>query len=399
MPAGSIVKFAGGKDYILLNPSQGLIYSVNSIGNRKFDINNGYFKIDAIENIGYYLNNVFYNTLSEKEKSMILTSNWNAGGVSPSKTGLSTTNRTYTISEWTTVEKSRVITAKVGLLSTYQFYLYSERHQGSSGLIKKDWFSGVNSWLLNGSLGNSGQAFVASTYGFAVVNSDTSLNMNVRPAMYLDPNLYVLEDGTVTSNAEPIITTSSTPSGPYASKPSFNYTVADAENDAMTITESIDGILFNTRIAVASGTQLTFTPTDLAWLRTRIKQTVNITITADDGKGGVTTVNIPITRTASTIDLQLKIPFETDIAARRLLLQLEGNIPADAVVSVQACNNAFDTSPTWENATNLVLSGFPYPFNNKVKTAAKWGVSFKVRIERGGSTQPIYIDGLGGAFD
>lgn len=201
------------------------------------------------------------------------------------------------------------------------------------------------------------------------------------------------------TNDNPTITATTTPSGTYATKPSFNYTVADGDNHTMTITEKIDGIVFNTRTNVASATTLTYTPSDLAWLRTRINQMVNIEITADDGNGGVTTVTYPITRTTPEIDLQLKTPFVTDVAARRLLLQLEGNIPNDAIVSVQACNNAFDASPTWENATNLVLSGFPYPFNNKVKIATKWGVSFKIRIERGGSTQPIYIDGLGGAFD
>lgn len=201
------------------------------------------------------------------------------------------------------------------------------------------------------------------------------------------------------ANQNPVITPSSAPSGTYETKPSFNYNVSDPDGNPMTITEAIDGIIFNTRTGVASGTQLSFTPTDLAWLRTRIKQTVNITITADDGHGGVTTVNYPITRTTPAIELQLKTPFETDVAAKRLLLKLEGSIPGDAVVNVQACNNAFDASPTWENATNLVLSGFPYPFNNTVKTAAKWGISFKIRIERGSSTQSIYLDGVGGAFD
>lgn len=201
------------------------------------------------------------------------------------------------------------------------------------------------------------------------------------------------------ANKNPVITPSTVPSGSIAVKPSFNYRVTDPDGDSMTVTESIDGIVFNTRTGVASGTQLTFTPTDLAWLRTRIKQAINVTITANDGNGGVTTANYPITRTTPAIDLVLKTPFETDVAARRLLLRLEGNIPTDAIVSIQVCNNAFDASPTWENATNLVLSGFPHPFTNKTKTATKWGVSFKVRVERGSSVLPIYIDGLGGAFD
>lgn len=201
-------------------------------------------------------------------------------------------------------------------------------------------------------------------------------------------------------NQNPIVTpVGSVPSGSMSVKPSFNYKVTDPDGNTMTVTESIDGIVINTRTNVVSGTQFNFNPNDLIWLRTRIKQTVNITIKADDGKGGVATVNYPITRTTPAIDLSLKTPFETDVAARRILLQLEGNISIDANVNVQVCNNAFDANPTWENATSLVLSGFPHPFTNTTKTATKWGVSFKVRIERGSSTGVIILDGVGGAYD
>lgn len=242
-------------------------------------------------------------------------------------------------------------------------------------------------------------ASVSNTYGKgSLVQSNITAEDGTYPAngRHTDGFWYVRKGVT---NQNPVITPSTVPSGSMEVKPSFIYTVTDPDGDTMSVTESIDGIPFNTRTSVASGSQLTFTLTDLAWLCTRINQAINITITSDDGNGGVTTVNYPITRTTPAIDLQLKTPFETDVAARRLLLQLHGEIPIDAVANVQACNNAFDVNPTWENATNLVLSGFPYPFTNTTKTATKWGVSFKVRVERGSSVLPIYIDGIGGAFD
>lgn len=200
-------------------------------------------------------------------------------------------------------------------------------------------------------------------------------------------------------NTAPIINPNAKPSGTISSKPSFTYVVSDIDGQEMTVTESIDGMLVTTHNNVKSGSTLTFAPSDLTWLKTRINQPVNITITANDGVGGVTTVNYPVTRTTPAIDVQLKKPFETDVAAKRMLIQLNGSIPFDAVVSVQVCNNAFDTNPTWENATNLTLNKFPFPFTNKTKTAAKWGVSFKIRIERGSSQAAIYLDGIGGAYD
>lgn len=257
-----------------------------------------------------------------------------------------------------------------------------------------------NSRVCNGRIKKSTDAGVNTTYTRgSLVQSNITAEDGVYPTNGRHTDGFWYVRGAVV-NQNPVISPLGTvPSGSIEVKPLFNYKVTDPDSNAMTVTESIDGIVINTRTAVASGTQLTFTPTDLAWLRTRINQTVNITITANDGNGGVTTVNYPITRATPAIDMQLKTPFETDVAAHRLLLQLHGEIPIDAVVNVQACNNAFDANPTWENATNLVLSGFPFPFTNKIKTAAKWGVSFKVRVERGNSALPIYIDGIGGAFD
>lgn len=354
---GSVVKL-GGIDWVVVTPTEGTLVSKNKVTNRNYSNYTNNFYLNENDNIGYYLNSTFINQFTQKEKGYIIEKNYDNGG--------------------------RTVSCKIGLLTSLDYTRNKDYLIGSSRVVTMTKGSSSTEIVMNSSTAE----YVANTF-------------DIHPVIKLNPELYVLDDGTVsdTPNTTPSITPSSTPSGVYADKPSFNYTVIDVDGHAMTITESIDGVVFNTRTGVASGTQLTFTPTDLAWLRTRINQSINITIKADDGNGGVTTVNYPITRTTPAIDMQLKTPFETDIVARRLLLQLEGNIPNDAIVSVQACNNALDASPTWENATNLVLSGFPYPFSNTTKTATKWGVSFKVRIERGGSSQPIYINGIGGAFD
>ena len=203
-------------------------------------------------------------------------------------------------------------------------------------------------------------------------------------------------------NASPTITldTTTEPSGTVTNKPSFNYTVTDADvGEKLTVTEKIDGMTIRTESNVTSGTTLTFTPTDLLWLRTRINTPVTIEISVSDGKGGTATKTFTITRTTPNINLQLKTPFTTDVKANSILLNVEKSAPAGSTFKVEVCNNAFDASPTWEDATNLLNMGLPYPFQNKTKTATNWGVSFRITLTRGSAVGQVSIDGIGGAYD
>ena len=199
------------------------------------------------------------------------------------------------------------------------------------------------------------------------------------------------------ANTPPEIMVSNPPTGIYEEKPIFEYTVSDADGDTITVTEKIDGITI--RSFITEGGTFTYAPGDLDWIKTRINTTVNCEVIADDGKGGITTESFPIMRKETAIDIRLKTPFVTDVAARRIMLNLDGAIPVTVNALIEVCNNAFDDNPTWENATTMVLQGFPYPFENKVKTADEWGISFKIRIERGDETGEVHLDGIGGAFD
>lgn len=189
------------------------------------------------------------------------------------------------------------------------------------------------------------------------------------------------------------------PNGTYTARPSFDYVVKDPEGKSFTVTEAIDGVTFRTIPNVASGTTLTYTPSDLAWALASVGKEIAVSITADSGDGIITKANYMITRTVPEIDLQLKTPWETNAAARRIMLNLEGNLPTGANTTIHACNNAFDENPAWENATQVLSNGLPYVFSNQAKTADKWGVSFKVRIGRGAVTERIYLDSISGAFD
>lgn len=386
----------GTEEYILLDPATGfMVRSTPLTDTRAYASSTGvYFDPANTGSVAYYLNTTYLNSLSAENQQIIRNTPWGTGTVSNVEAGLSTNRPTITPEAIRDKELTRLTDARIGMLSVSQWRANStfSSHAGSAGVLQPT--AGIE-WLITPT---SSSVTLSIAQTGALTTNTMATALRIRPALYVDPNTSIINNVLVANN-QPVVTTVSPPSGAYEEKPSFSYTVNDADGHAMTVTESIDGKILKTHTDVSSDTSLTFDVSDLEWISTRINEEINIDIKVDDGNGGEATASYPITRTVPAIDMQLKEPFETDAAARRLLLTLNGSIPADAVISVQACNNAFDASPTWENATNMVLSNLPYPFMNETKTSDRWGISFKVKIEREESTRPIFIDGVSGAFD
>lgn len=96
---------------------------------------------------------------------------------------------------------------------------------------------------------------------------------------------------------------------------------------------------------------------------------------------------------------QLPAPEETDAAASKVLVTPTWKIEG-AVAKVEACNNAFDDSPTWEDITAMVQINRVYNFTNKTKTAEKWGVDIRFTITKNeGFEGEVSISGFGGAYE
>lgn len=66
---------------------------------------------------------------------------------------------------------------------------------------------------------------------------------------------------------------------------------------------------------------------------------------------------------------------------------------------VEACNNAFDASPTWEDVTANVINGTYHDFKNRIKTATNWGLNVRITVEADGTYSPIEIDGFGISYE
>lgn len=222
----------------------------------------------------------------------------------------------------------------------------------------------------------------------------------IRPALILPSTLLVSDDGTVSTNTPPTITSTSGASGVnLGSKTaafSFKYTPNDADGDKLTVTEKLDGVVKKTRTNVTSGTQLTFEcASTAAEFQKILNGTHTITIEVSDGKASAT-FTATFTKAVHKATITLKTPLAVSGDITAAVMSVVGQIPVGAVYKVEATNNAKDTSPVWQDVTAEVKSGANIVFTNK--TAANGAAfNFRITVERGTSAGG-YISGVSGAF-
>lgn len=231
-------------------------------------------------------------------------------------------------------------------------------------------------------------------------SNHASYSGGIRPALVLPSTLLVSDDGTVSTNTPPTITSASGASGVnLGSKTAafnFQYTVADADGDKLTVTEKLDGTTMKTRTNISSGTTLTFEyPSTAANFQKILNGSHVLTVEVSDGKASASfKANFTKAVYEATITLKTPLAVAGDITAA--VLSVVGDIPAGAVYKVEATNNAKDTSPVWQDVTAEVKSGANIVFENK--TAANGAAfNFRITVKRGTSVGG-YISGVSGAF-
>ncbi|MED1726213.1 Ig-like domain-containing protein [Brevibacillus parabrevis] len=208
-------------------------------------------------------------------------------------------------------------------------------------------------------------------------------------------------------NRPPTISGQNGDLGVMEAPPSVNYTVSDPETNPFTVTEKINGQVIRTFAGVA-GRQETITIPHELWIRLEPGVQHALTIEASDDQGMTSTRTYTLTRFVdkivfsmnyATMKPETKDFFTTDVAAKRLLLTPSWNLPPGVNLLVEACNNAYDAEPTWEDATIVVKLNRAHLFANESKTAEQWGINFRIKIEKGTAIGSIYVKGVGGAFD
>lgn len=175
MSVGDIVSF-GGKQWVIVDPSTGLIVLNSNDGNRKWDAGNS--NTYSSSDIRTYLNGTFLNSIPTDDRDLIQDYTWNVGGHSN--------------------ESGSTVTDKVGLLtkSEYEAVRGSAFPSGGQGYV---W------WLITPASSNSNHVWYVSSDGdVSRHNADNSFG--VRPALHLKSGLYV-SGGQITEDPGTVTTT------------------------------------------------------------------------------------------------------------------------------------------------------------------------------------------------
>lgn len=200
----------------------------------------------------------------------------------------------------------------------------------------------------------------------------------------------------VVNNNAPVISGADGNLGVKSDDFTGTYTITDANSDTVTVTEAIDGVRIRSLVAPL-GQTITYGVTENTWLALP-NGSHTLTISATDGID-TTVRTLVFTKLVDTLKIQNATPWVSSTMPTRIMLVITRNIPSAATFKVEVCNNGFDTSPAWEDATDAVKSGLVHVFSNAKKTAANWGVLVRVTVARNGATGACYISAIGGNFE
>ncbi len=187
--------------------------------------------------------------------------------------------------------------------------------------------------------------------------------------------------------------------GPFG----VSYVVTDApENDVATVTETVNGVTIKNYVPVLGQVnKVEITNDILANLPNGVQATLTITATDDDGSTVRTYTFTPWRYSAdkTRVSVQIGQPIKTDYAISKVTMTMQTVKEVDAVVTIKACNNAFDANPTWEDITAAVMSKKAAVLQNNAKTAASWGLNVQIDIQKGQEAGTISIEGFALSYE
>lgn len=315
----------------------------------------------------------------------------------------------------TVTSGSNGLSAKIFLLSTTETsfsYSYMPRGEGAElAYFKGCADNGSDSKrvaYLNGSATGwwlrSPGCNVTSNRALAVGSAGTSGDTNcsssrgIRPALILPSTLLVSDDGTVSVNTAPTVSTDGAALGQKNAAFAWKYTVRDADGDTLTVTEKLDGKTTKARTGAASGTALTFEQTaSAAGFQKILNGSHTITVEVSDGKETVST-SATFTKAVHAASVTLAEPLAVEGDITVAVLQVTGSIPDDAKLKVEVTNNANDPSPVWQDVTTEVQKGTNIVFSNSTATNGA-AFNFRISVSRGASGTGGYIEAVSGAFE
>ena len=259
--------------------------------------------------------------------------------------------------------------------------------------------SAVVQWTRSPRTHDTLSAFYLNTDGDVYVNY-CSNTLGSRPAFTLPSNLSVSDDGTVSVNSVPTITSSTANGANLGTKTAgfnFQYVVNDTDGDTVTVKEYLDNVLKRSYTATRGATN-TFQAVTTANFQTVLNGAHTLKVVANDGKEDSAAYSVTFTKSVTTASVTLTTPLTADDEIAVMVMTLVGSIPDDANLEVLVTNNANDTNPVWEDATADIKAGVNHVFTNKTAVNG-FAFNFKLTVSRGASGQGGYISNIGGAFE
>lgn len=178
---------------------------------------------------------------------------------------------------------------------------------------------------------------------------------------------------------------------------SQSYVVTDVDGGLVSVTEAIDGVALRSYAVTLDASQV-FSVTGSTWLKLS-NGSHTMTITAIDEYGETAVRTYTFEKAVYSFTVQNTSPYESSTKPIRIKLYVTRNIPDGADFKVYVCNNGFDASPVWEDATSAVEGGDAHVFENSAKTAGSWGVAVRVVVSRNGASGACYVSQIGGNFE
>ena len=203
---------------------------------------------------------------------------------------------------------------------------------------------------------------------------------------------------TVINNIAPVISGSNTNLGTKNGEFSQTYTITDTDGNTVTVTEAIDGVAIRSYVVTLGATN-TVSVTGNTWLALA-NGNHTITITATDGRD-TSVRTYTFTKSVSSFTIQNTTPLSASTKPVRIKVSVERAIPAGAVFKVEVCRNGFDSTKTWEDATSSVTGNQAHVFQTEIASpsAGKWGILYRVTVNRNGKSGECWVKSIGGNFE
>lgn len=171
-------------------------------------------------------------------------------------------------------------------------------------------------------------------------------------------------------------------------------TITHSKDEYISVAATVNGKTVQTA-SVANGAEYVFECIGDDWLKLLNGSNQKLVISAADSYGEAAERTLTFTKNQTEIEFTLAQPKESAEKPYRMALSLSAQLsPAGCEVLIEACNNAFDSIPAWEDITGAAMNKRAHVFENAVCVAEQWGVDLRVSIKRGSALGDCYVSGF-----